>query len=358
MALRECKSGEIRMLYQYDVTLPLIYARDALNSLEKDHHMQMGLDQDIQFEVPVSGLWENSGLDVQQSPWQITISCGQDPDIDDLPDHKFLFHISHLTAHSKTEARRLMEPVLFQSCRALSMMLHKSNANRHLFQPRVEPEYEASKWKETPYPQKDDAAHAVRIVVDASCELTIYGKLASADFKRYYQTKNAACEYVFNEFYLALGQENFRSKFFHLFSVIEFIEREYAFLAGAEPLFEKEERQQVKKALKNILDNRQKQNRLETMVLQCIGKATDIGRDQKLVNILQGMNIREFHICDRAVRIDNDLIGKLRKKRNTAFHGAEETEEKNGISDQEAVTCLMYICPEIIEFIAEHPPAG
>ena len=48
------------MLYQYDVTLPLIYARDALNSPEKDHHMQMGLDQDIQIEcqqafVPAKG---------------------------------------------------------------------------------------------------------------------------------------------------------------------------------------------------------------------------------------------------------------------------------------------------------------
>ena len=46
--------------------------------------------------------------------------------------------------------------------------------------------------------------------------------------------ENEAYEFLMNEYYIALGQEDAKSKFFPLFSIIEYIEHRYEQYNGAE----------------------------------------------------------------------------------------------------------------------------
>ena len=61
------------------------------------------------------------------------------------------------------------------------------------------------------------------------------------DFLLYVDCSDTDLNYMLDEFYLALGQENRYSKFFHLFSIIEFIEKRYEDNNGASKLFDSEE---------------------------------------------------------------------------------------------------------------------
>ena len=44
------------------------------------------------------------------------------------------------------------------------------------------------------------------------------------DYKNWTIPENEAYEFLMKEYYIALGQEDAKSKFFHLFSIIEYIE--------------------------------------------------------------------------------------------------------------------------------------
>ena len=55
------------------------------------------------------------------------------------------------------------------------------------------------------------------------------------DYKNWTMPENEAYEFLMNEYYIALGQEDAKSKFFHLFSIIEYIEHRYEPYNGAIP---------------------------------------------------------------------------------------------------------------------------
>ena len=106
------------------------------------------------------------------------------------------------------------------------------------------------------------------IVMSTSLYTKIYGKMPTNDFLLYVECDDTDLNYMLDEFYLALGQENRYSKFFHLFSIIEFVEK----------------RDRVCGALK-----------------QTLGNLTDIGRKEKLVHILHQMGIRDIKNCGSTI---------------------------------------------------------
>ena len=59
-----------------------------------------------------------------------------------------------------------------------------------------------------------------------------------------------------NEYYIALGQEDAKSKFFHLFSIIEYIEHRYEQYNGAIPLYPEETRKEIGDMLQELLAER------------------------------------------------------------------------------------------------------
>ena len=53
-------------------------------------------------------------------------------------------------------------------------------------------------------------------------------KSSEIKIKDWLFTKDDAVEFLINEYHSALGSEKVKSKFFHLFAMIEFVEKEYA----------------------------------------------------------------------------------------------------------------------------------
>lgn len=370
------------MLRIYTLTLPLIYDSYNFDPIQKDTQFLMGLDKDIVFSEKASAVTEEiKGKNVFTiiPIWNITIHCPCHMKENILPEREFTITISGVTAHSKQEACQLLLPMLHRTCRSLSMMMNESNCNKHLFQPRIEPDFRRGMWKDTPCEAYKEAAgqnegtreyidengtHVIEmyasasIAAEVSCETTIYGTLRADDFRKYYDKVNDAADFLTDEYYVALGSENQKSKFFHLFSIIEFIEREYRYLAGASHIFDKEDIALVENAVhKAFSADKNKRERAKSAVCQKMSQTTDIGRDEKLVNILHSMGIVEFGAGTGKIPVDRGHMSAITKKRNTFFHGSL-SREKGQITVEEAVTWLMYICPEIIRYVMENPPAG
>lgn len=56
--------------------------------------------------------------------------------------------------------------------------------------------------------------------------VTLSVQLSTEEFLRYYTMDlDEETDFVMEEFFIALGKESVKSKFFHLFSIIEFIEK-------------------------------------------------------------------------------------------------------------------------------------
>ena len=160
------------------------------------------------------------------------------------------------------------------------------------------------------------------IVISTSLYTKIYGRMPTDDFLLYVECDDTDLNYMLDEFYLALGQENRYSKLIEA----------------------------ITKAVMDIstMVDREKRNRVCGALKQTIGNLTDIGRKEKLVHILHQMGIREIKNCGTEFEIDDKTIGKLISLRNKCYHGDRKKADHSYMNIDLAVTQLMYLCEQII----------
>ena len=160
------------------------------------------------------------------------------------------------------------------------------------------------------------------IVISTSLYTKIYGRMPTEDFLLYVECDDTDLNYMLDEFYLALGQENRYSKLIEA----------------------------ITKAVMDIstMVDREKRNRVCGALKQTLGNLTDIGRKEKLVHILHQMGIREIKNCGTEFEIDDKTIGKLISLRNKCYHGDRKKADHSYINIDLAVTQLMYLCEQII----------
>ena len=160
------------------------------------------------------------------------------------------------------------------------------------------------------------------IVISTSLYTKIYGRMPTDDFLLYVECDDTDLNYMLDEFYLALGQENRYSKLIEA----------------------------ITKAVMDIstMVDREKRNRVCGALKQTLGNLTDIGRKEKLVHILHQMGIREIKNCGTEFEIDDKTIGQLISLRNKCYHGDRKKADHSYINIDLAVTQLMYLCEQII----------
>ena len=160
------------------------------------------------------------------------------------------------------------------------------------------------------------------IVISTSLYTKIYGRMPTDDFLLYVECDDTDLNYMLDEFYLALGQENRYSKLIEA----------------------------ITKAVMDIstMVDREKRNRVCGALKQTLGNLMDIGRKEKLVHILHQMGIREIKNCGTEFEIDDKTIGKLISLRNKCYHGDRKKADHSYINIDLAVTQLMYLCEQII----------
>ena len=260
---------------------------------KKDSEYVMGIKQDVDWNVArmvEKPIPETNQIFRKEELVHIHLFCENDAEHEEIPADFFKGEITNIVASDQDEARVFVKPYLYRICRTLSFFLSQNNCNKHSYQPRVETDVEHAVWKSSVYEpfeellqKKDDSVEttvvdgkkyqvitieSAPIVMSTSLYTKIYGKMPTNDFLLYVECDDTDLNYMLDEFYLALGQENRYSKFFHLFSIIEFVEK----------------RDRVCGALK-----------------QTLGNLTDIGRKEKLVHILHQMGIRDIKNCGSTI---------------------------------------------------------
>ncbi len=153
-----------------------------------------------------------------------------------------------------------------------------------------------------------------------------------------------------NEYYEALGTENIKSKFFHLFSIIEFCEKEYEGHNGSSRLLADEEVDMVIESVQKQIDTN-KRVRIVSILKNNLVKVHDIGRVEKLENILKWMGIESYRRFGLDKPIDKKLLSDLTTLRNKSFHGTRENAADAEKKYADAVEVLLYIDEKILDFL-------
>ena len=362
-------------LHIFNVLIPLRYYTYDLHSEKKDSEYVMGLKQDVDWNVArmvEKPIPDTNPIFRKEEPVHIHLFCENDAEHEEIPADFFKVEITNIVASDQDEARVFVKPYLYRICRTLSFFLSQNNCNKHSYQPRVETDVEHAIWGSSLYEpfeellqkKKDSVETTVvdgkkyqvitvesaPIVISASLYTKIYGRMPTDDFLLYVECDDTDLNYMLDEFYLALGQENRYSKFFHLFSIIEFVEKRYEESNGANKLLAPEEIEAIAKAVMNcsMMADKEKRDRVCGALKQTLGNLTDIGRKEKLVHILHQMEIREIKDCGTEFVVDNKTIGQLISLRNKCYHGDRKNADQPYMDIDLAVTQLMYLCEQII----------
>ena len=153
-----------------------------------------------------------------------------------------------------------------------------------------------------------------------------------------------------NEYHSALGTENIKSKFFHLFSIIEFCEKEYDEYNGSSRFLSDVEVNMIIEGVQNQIDVT-KRAKIVSILKNDLVKVKDIGRVEKLENILKWMGIAKYRRFGSDIPIDKKLLSDLTKLRNKSFHGTKENAMDVEKKYADAVEVLLYIGEKILDFL-------
>lgn len=376
----------MKRLYSFSLSIPLIYNTFGIRG--DDGELVLGLADSLEWEEPCRVDFpcpkdESRRYQSEEKIHFHVFSKFKDYFSDDgtrsyqMPEKYFHCEITGIIADSEGRAYTLVEDSVIKICKALSILISCHNCNKQGYQPRVEPDDKHMKWhkeKYEPYEALIEQAIQPREYIDengnrviclyaesgiefsGSISHTIFGKMNTEHFPDYYYyEKFPVLNHIMDEFYIALGRETITSKFFHLFAIIEYIEREFVNLADAQMFFDDSEKKQVLDCLEHLNMSKEKRERLKSSVKGVMSRATQLGREEKLVNILHNMGIREFSNCGTPFVVNKGSVKELVALRNSFFHGEGKATENSTarISVETAVARLMYLCEKIIVYVAE-----
>lgn len=373
--------GEKMSLYSYSMTVPLIYNTYDIRSDDKESEQIWGLDHSIEWAETndvAEPLPQKSYVYRTTESINYKISCGHMSDMDDMPQNHYVLSATGILCHNEAEAYDKISRAVEKSCRALSLMMNIRNAvNKAGFQARVQADIDAIKYDHMlyePYDQltrepelKEYIDENGRYVVELGVvsvisiredvHITLYGNLISDSFQRYYK----ACEegtsaFLIEELYTALGTENINSKFYHLFSIIQFVEKEFIDRSNAQYMFNADKIKEILSKIEPLLpSNKNEKKKVKDRLKDNLGQLTDIGRSEKLANILLSMGIHEYTGSNGQIAVERENLQLLINLRNHNFHGGGSGNKgkKKGLAIEEAVVQLLSICEKIIEYIVD-----
>lgn len=300
--------------------------------------------------------------------------------------------IKGLLVSDERYAYTIAEDLVNKICKQLSLLISRHNSDQQNIQPRVEPNWHKAVWNIDMYQpverieteQGSRLLIADRIGLRDTLQIRVKSRLPAeeVDISDWLRSRDDDYNFLLNEFYTALGEEKPKSKFFHLFSMIEFCEREYANYNGAERLLTDEEIRELGQKLKDELKDKhsgEALNNIVSRVQKTLTDSTNIGRIDKLQNILIAMGITQYKDGIKMTAIDKKLLKHITTLRNKSFHGtavkgASQTGQTTSTigtagtagtndadSDREysnAVVTLLSICEQILAFVESGKNGG
>ena len=359
------------MLFRYNIELHLTYNRMALYDRTPDSEFRVELEKPFVWELNqiVQIKAENGEQKTFSDTYKIELSSVWKENIEKnhieknhMPEPYFRMTIENILGETKEAAGEYLSGTVERICKNLTLEINHHNCNRHHYQPRVEADWSHAVWKKQEYEPYLEYLenqgngrefhvwnHMTEGFYMTSCLKFREGKI---DYKNWTMPENEAYEFLMNEYYIALGQEDAKSKFFHLFSIIEYIEHRYEQYNGAIPLYPEKTRKEIGDMLQELLAKRddfssKERKQLCGQVSGALARAANIGRADKLKNILQHMKIEKLKIHDHEIEVDRTFLQKMIALRNKTFHG----EGKDLQEYIQAGPEMLYLCEMILEAV-------
>lgn len=363
------------MIFQYNIKIPLTYNTHAIKSnTESELHYEIQDLCEVTYSIEIN---KRIGLDyIEGDKFVNTLKIKIHPNGNNNNTfgsckmkeyYRILCELDGILAEDEIYAKKFSEGIVDRICKRLSLVLNKHNDNQHLYQPRVEPVWRSAEINHREYPpyielkrqafENNDGNNRAIYLQDGMCVRdrlkrvnTISLSSKDINIEEFFSQKDDTLEFLMNEYYLALGTENIKSKFFHLFSIIEFCEKEYEEHNGSSRLFLDEEVNEIIEEMQKKIIN-DKRNKTVSVVKNSLMKVFNIGRVEKLNNILKWMCIEKYRQIGQDKLIDQGQLATLIKLRNKSFHGTKEKAEDVEKKYADAVDLLLYICNEILDFL-------
>lgn len=361
------------MVYSYTATIPLIYNRFDIIDLEQNMESRLGIKEEITTEFDIIfrcyniPAWPDGYVFTDKA--RITLYTKDDEEYEttgNVVGTTVYCKIEGLLCDSKKAIKSYTKDIVDKICKELSLVFTHNNYNRHLFQQRVEPNWNSAKWDDKVYKPYRDVlsggksrgviATKSNLIIETSAYaiVTTYIPSEQIVIDKWLYPKDDDLEFLINEYYSALGSEKIKSKFFHLFAMIEFCESKYKEHNGSYPLYSD---QDVQKVIE-VLETNGFSEDIRSETNKALRLKTDIGRKEKILNILHWMGIVTFERFGESNVIDVNLIDEFIKIRNKAFHGGKENPKEVEERYRHAVEKLLYINEKIIEFVRDHNTRG
>ena len=354
------------MLFRYNIELHLTYNRMALYDRTPDSEFRVELEKPFVWKInqTVQTKEENGEPKTFSDTYKIELSSVWKENIekDHMPEPYFRMAIENILGETKDAACEYLSGTIERICKNLTLEINHHNCNRHHYQPRVEADWSHAVWKKQEYEPYLEYLenqgngrefhvwnHMTEGFYMTSCLKFREGKI---DYKNWTMPENEAYEFLMNEYYIALGQEDAKSKFFHLFSIIEYIEHRYEQYNGAIPLYPEKTRKEIGDMLQELLAERddfgsKERKQLCSQVSGALARAANSGRADKLKNILQYMKIEKLKIHDHEIEVNRAFLQKMIALRNKTFHG----EGKDLQEYIQAGPKMLYLCEMILEAV-------
>lgn len=364
------------MIFKYNITIPLTYNRLAIQSNNPDSELRYEITEFCEeefkvvfrtYEVPGHVYGYDFEDDVKIKIHANISDKRGSGTLQEKDNCRVICEIKGMLVDDEIYAKKFSEEIVDKICKRISLIFIKHNANRHLYQLRVEPVWSEavfSRCEYAPFVEAKrkafekvdgnnktlylqdcmyirDSIHSIAQISIPSEEIRIGEWLSKTD---------DIVEFLMNEYYSALGTENIKSKFFHLFSIIEFCEKEYEGHNGSSRLLMDDEVDIIIEGLQKQIDTN-KRLKIVSILKNNLVKVSDIGRVEKLENILKWMGIETYRRFGSDKPIDKKLLSELTTLRNKSFHGTKENAADTEKKYADAVEVLLYICEKILDFL-------
>lgn len=350
----------------YNLSVPLEYVR--MGFLD-EHDFTSDLEVVLQGDIEDT-LMLNITLGEFKAVEECTIEVKQ-------KENNILIGISNIVADNGNYAVDMATRIFDRYVSVLSFIIQQQNVNQNRFHTQLGYNRRNITVTEFNYKNYDDFIRQPRRVVDENGNVTLHlsdrisiGESAHSVLKQTFQTSsfkqiNQAISteegeyplFLLESFYRALGFQDYVSKFFNLFVIIESVEKRYSALIAAEKVFDDEKVEGILMdlgvTLEKFTSSKEYKSRLLNSFKGTLVNFTDKTRANKLVLILMNyFSISEINKGSIQFEITKELVDQWLKLRHGLVHAKildeEAKEDLRYLTNQ-----LLVLCETIIEKVIE-----
>lgn len=329
------------MTYEYSATFYIDYYRYDIHGMDKSSSMVFKLQEPIKLRLDESLCKKEYNI---SQAIEIIIDNADDINTDD----RYKVSISFIDAEDKRDARNKAASVAEYICGSMDLFLAINNHNAHNYQPKTFFEKSEIELKEE-YTRKTEDSGVVSFAssIEVGLQTTLFFTITTDDFSKYYYAYlNDEPRMLIDTYRKALGIKDVESKYFNLFTIIEYIESRYRCYNQEQLLFTKDERKQILASIQDWVYNRNENVR--SSLHQCLSRLTDINRAEKLKNILNYLGILDKKEGIYPYEVTKEQMQEFINQRNSLYHASDSVASGHL---EKLTTQLMDLCLKIIKAI-------